>query len=182
MEGKKTDVFVFSRAAEVEVFVNGESAGRKAPDKNGTAKFEAVYQPGTLTARAYDESGTCIGEDEILTAGKWETIDVRADMTGKSGAADLLFLEISLLDGNGLADPTAEDEVTVEIEGGRVIGTGSGRIDDGHIYTGSVCRPYRGMLLAAVKPDGEEFSVSVSASMKDRPGTGYERIFTRKKD
>ena len=182
MEGKKTDVFVFSRAAEVEVFVNGESAGRKTPDKNGTAKFEAVYQPGTLTARAYDESGTCIGEDEILTAGKWETIDVRADMTGKSGAADLLFLEISLLDGNGLADPTAEDEVTVEIEGGSVIGTGSGRIDDGHIYTGSVCRPYRGMLLAAVKPDGEEFSVSVSASMKDRPGTGYERIFTRKKD
>ena len=78
--------------------MTGESAGRKAPDKNGTAKFEAVYQPGKLTARAYDESGTCIGEDEILTAGKWETIDVRADMTGKSGAADLLFLEIALLD------------------------------------------------------------------------------------
>jgi beta-galactosidase len=170
-EGKKTEVFVFTRAYEAELFVNGESVGRKKPDKNGTAKFEADYHPGKLTARAYGPDGECVGEDEIVSTGEWETIGIRADKTGKSGAADLLFLEISLLDKNGSVSFTADDEIEITVEGGTVLGTGSGRVDDEHIYTDAKCRAYHGMLLAAVRPESADCTVTVSAPGKDSPGT-----------
>ena len=164
-EGKETDVFVFTLCDEAELFVNGKSVGRGAPDENGTVKFEAVYEPGTLTVRAY-RGGECAGEDSICTTGAFETIGLTADRGGLTGEAELVYVEISLLDENGNVSFSAEDEVTVTAEGGQVIGTGSGRIDDGHVYASPVCRAYRGMLLAAVRPLGDEVVVTAEADGK----------------
>ena len=169
-EGKMTDVFVFSLADEVELFVNGESAGRAKPDENGTAKIEAPYLPGTLSVRAY-RNGECVGEDSLVTTGPWEAARIRLD-TGKSTAdADLVYAEIELTDADGNVSIAAEDEVKVSAENGEVIGTGSGRIDDEHIYTSPVCRAYRGKLLAAVRPTGKKLGISLEIGGEKVPLT-----------
>ena len=161
-EGGKTEIFAFSRADEVEVFVNGVSLGRKKPDENGTVRFEAVYEPGEICARSY-LNGRFAGEDSIRTTGPWERIGVKEDRCGTAGRPDVTYLEISLLDANGLVSWTADDEITVEIRGGRVLGTGSGRSDDGHVYTEPVCRAYHGRLLAAVRAEDPNCAVTVTA-------------------
>ena len=148
-EGKKTEVFVFTLFGEAELFVNGVSVGRAVPDENGIARFEAVYEPGTLSAKVYRD-GICAGEDRIETTGPAVGIRITADRGG-----DLIFAEIELTDERGNAAFAAEDEVTVTARGGKVIGTGSGRIDDSHVYTSPVCRAYRGKLLAAVLPHAD---------------------------
>lgn len=83
-----------------------------------------------------------------------------ADVTGRTGAPDLIFAEIYLCDSNGNVAWTANDEVTVTAEGGRIIGTGSGRTNDEHDYTTSICCAYQGKLLAAILPWSSEVVIT----------------------
>ncbi len=161
-EGKTTDVFVFTLCDEAELFVNGKSVGKKAPDENGTVKFEAVYEPGTLSVKAYKD-GKCAGGDCIATTGPWESIRMTADSCGVTGEAELCYVEIDLTDADGNVSFTAEAEVTVSVEGGELVGTGSGRIDDEHVYTDPACRAYHGRLLAAVRPIADTVTVKAES-------------------
>ena len=164
-EGKKTFVFVFSLADEVELFVNGVSLGREKPDDNGTAKFEAVYTPGEITAAAY-RGGVEVGRDVLVTTGEWEEIALSSERGGVTGEAEYAYVEIALTDRSGRPAWTADDEITVTAEGGEILGTGSGRPDDGHIYTEPVCRAWHGTLLAAVRPSAERCVVRAEAAGK----------------
>ena len=160
-EGMKTELFAFSRAEEVEVFVNGVSLGIKKPDENGTVRFETVYEPGEITAKAF-VGGSVVGEDSIRTTGAWKRIEIKTDRYEETEKADVTYLEIFLLDENDLASWTADDEVKVEVKGGCVLGTGSGRSDDEHIYTEPGCCAYHGRLLAAVQAEEPDCTVTVT--------------------
>ena len=92
---------------------------------------------------------------------------ITADVAGKTGKADLIFAEIDFIDKDGNIAWTADGEVTVNSEGGRIIGTGSGKVDDTHDYTQNVCRAYHGRLLAAIIPEAEEIKITaVSEDMQ----------------
>ena len=70
---------------------------------------------------------------------------------------------VELLDENGRLSWTADSEVKVEVTGGAVIGTGTGRNDDDHVYTDPTCRAYHGRLLAAIRPEEPDCAVVVTA-------------------
>lgn len=160
-EGKISEVYVFTLADECELSLNGQPLGRKSPNEKGYAIFEVPYAAGRLEVTAY-KAGKAVGNDAIGTTGKAVSIKITPDKTGKTGAADLIFAEIELVDESGNPAWTANDEVTVTAEGGKVLGTGSGRVDDGHDYTTNVCCAYHGKLLAAVLPEND--SVTVTAT------------------
>lgn len=160
-EGKMTNVHLYTMADECELFQDGVSVGRMAPNEKGVAIFDVEYRPGKLEAVAYKD-GEVVGKDEISTVGGASYIEVKADITEKSGKADLVFAEITLRDENGNPAWEAEDEITVTVSGGKVLGTGSGKINDEHDYTTNVCNAYHGKLLAAILPEGE--SVTITAS------------------
>ena len=54
-EGQKTKVFIFADECEVELFINGETFGRKKVgiDSNYRAEFDVIYQPGLIEAISY---------------------------------------------------------------------------------------------------------------------------------
>lgn len=161
-EGRKTEVHLYTTADECELILNGKSLGRKSPDDKGVAVFEVEYTPGKLEAAAYT-GGRQSGKDELCTTGAPVSITVRPDVTGQSGRADLIYAEIILTDENGNAAWESETEITVTAAGGRVIGTGSGKIDDEHNYTGNKCRAYHGKILAAVLPESERIVITAEA-------------------
>lgn len=163
-EGKLTQVHLYTMADECELIQDGVSLGKKKPNEKGVAEFEVEYKPGKLEAIAY-ENGLVVGKDELKTVGSATNMTIAADLTGESGERDLIFAEITLRDEKGNPAWEAEDEITVTVSGGEVIGTGSGRIDDEHDYTTNVCRAYHGKLLAAIIPDGEK--VIITASTKN---------------
>ena len=162
-EGRLTEVQLYSTAHECELWLNGKSLGKKTPNEKGIALFEVEYTPGKLEAAAYTGNEVC-GKDELCTVGEAASIKIVPDLTGKTGAADLIFAEIYLCDSDGNVAWTADDEVTVTVEGGRVVGTGSGKVDDEHDYTTNVCSAYHGRLLAAILPENSEVKVTVKTS------------------
>ena len=90
-----------------------------------------------------------------------------ADPCGATGEAELCYVEIELTDADGNVSFPAEDEVTVSVEGGELVGTGSGRIDDGHVYAEPACRAYHGRLLAAIRPLSDVVTVKAAACGKE---------------
>ncbi len=161
-EGRTSEVYVFTIADECELFLNGESLGKKAPNEKGFATFEVGYIPGKLEAKAYKNGELC-GKDELGTVGEAVSVKIIPDITGKTGNTDIVLAEIRLCDRDGNAAWTADNEVTVTAEGGRVIGTGSGKVDDAHDYTKSVCNAYHGRLLAAILPESGEITVKAAS-------------------
>ena len=161
-EGKMTEVHIYTTADECELILNGKSLGKKTPNAKGIAVFEVEYMPGKLEAAAYID-GKVSGRDELCTTGAPEKMYITLDVTGKSGMADLVFAEITLLDKDGNISWESDDEITVTAEGGKVIGTGSGKMDDEHDYTDNKCRAYHGKILAAILPEGDSVVITASA-------------------
>ena len=162
-EGRISEVYVFTTANECELILNGKSFGRKSPNEKGFAIFEVPYAAGELEAVAY-KGGEIVGKDEIATVGEAATIKIVPDTTDRTGAADLIFAEIYLCDKGGNTTWTASDEVTVTAIGGKVLGTGSGKVDDEHDYTKNVCKAYHGRLLAAILPESQEVTVTAKTA------------------
>ncbi len=162
-EGRISEVYVFTLADECELSLNGKSLGRKSPNEKGFAIFEVPYALGKLEAVAYS-SGKIIGKDELVTVGEAAAIKIVSDTTGKTGAADLIFVEIDLVDESGSVAWAASEEVTVTAIGGKVLGTGSGKVDDEHDYTKNVCKAYHGRLLAAILPESQEVTVTAKTA------------------
>jgi beta-galactosidase len=75
-EGKPISVNVYADADEVELLVNGESAGKKTPE-HFKCVFDTVYAPGVVKAFGF-KNGVAIGEFEIKTLPE-DYFEVRAE-------------------------------------------------------------------------------------------------------
>ncbi len=116
-EGEKTFIDVYSDAAEVEVFLNGNSIGRKAPDEFW-AKFPCIYEPGRVTAIGYDADGKELYRREMYTAGPQNRITAAADRTElMAGGEDFSFIDIAITDEQGTVKLLPEHEVQIKVEG-----------------------------------------------------------------
>ena len=110
------------------------------------------------------KNGEIIGSDGLATVGEACSIKITVDKTGKTGANDLIFAEIDLVDENGSTAWTANDEVTITVDGGKILGTGSGMVDDEHDYTKNVCHAHHGKLLAAILSESTEVTLTAKAA------------------
>lgn len=160
-EGKKSTVHLYTAAPECELFQDGVSLGKKTPNYKGVAEFEVEYKPGKLEACAY-ENGLIVGKDELFTVGAATQLAIEADLTGESGKADLIYAEITLRDENSNVAWEANDEITVTVKGGKVLGTGTGKVDNEHNYTTNACEAYHGRILAAIVPLEDEVEIFAS--------------------
>ncbi len=77
-EGQTISVWAHSNCDEVELFVNGQSAGRKAMQKDYHVEWQVPYQPGKIEAFAY-KAGKVVLKDRRETAGPAAKIILTAD-------------------------------------------------------------------------------------------------------
>lgn len=164
-EGKPAVVNVYSNAEEVELFLNGESLGRKAVSEETEyyASYEVTYQPGELKAVSY-RSGIADGEDILLTAAPDVQLSVSTDRTAlKADGADLAYLTITLADADGHQNLQAVREVTVTVEGvGTLQGYGSADPAAELSYDDTTWKTYDGYLLAVVRAGAESGEITVT--------------------
>ena len=167
-EGSPATVHLYTMADECELMIfdenqqDGVSLGRKKPDERGLAEFTVTYRPGRLEAVAYRD-GVISGIDSLETAGEAVSLEITPDLTGQSGNADLVYAEITLVDGQGRRAVGCEGTITVTAEGANVLGTGSGWSKADHDYTTNVCETRRGRMLAALLPDENAETVTIQA-------------------
>ncbi|SFR29185.1 Glycosyl hydrolases family 2 [Lentzea waywayandensis] len=166
-EGKPVHVEVYSDADEVELFLNGATAGRRpaGPDHEFRADFELVYAPGELVAVAYSD-GQERGRSRLVTAGDALALDVRADRFRlRADSSDLAFVDIALTDGAGTVHPGRDRLVTVTVDGHAVLqALGSADPATDETFSEPSRRTFDGRALAVIRPTGAgDITVTVHA-------------------
>ncbi|MGD1083629.1 MAG: DUF4982 domain-containing protein, partial [Verrucomicrobiota bacterium] len=126
-EGQEIDVRCYSNCEEVELFLNGQSLGRKPMPKNAHLQWMVQYAPGALVARGY-KGGRQIAEDKVETTGAPAAVKLSPDRALiHADGEDLSIITVAAQDAQGRTVPVADNLVHFEISGpGKIIGVGNG--------------------------------------------------------
>ncbi|WP_461631439.1 glycoside hydrolase family 2 protein [Labilibaculum euxinus] len=126
------NVKVYSNCEEVELLVNGKSAGKQKPDqdKNSTHlahppfSFQLTsFTPGELVAKGY-VNGKVVSQAVQKTPGEAVALKLWIDESSKklaSGCNDLVFAYAAVVDKEGNILPLAENSIQFMIYGGAEI-------------------------------------------------------------
>ncbi len=167
-EGKAVTVELYTDAEEAALYLNGDLLEKKKVEgsRRCMTSFDTVYQPGTLEVRVF-KNGTQTGRDQIRTAGSAE-LQITADSkTVPADGSDLIYVEISAMDADGVINMEQRDPVTISIEGpGEIAGFGSADPQSEENYFDRTAKLYEGRLRAAVRGTGECGTVRISVSGK----------------
>lgn len=172
-EGETVDVWAYyNNADEVELFLNGESLGRKAKEKDVYHVFWRVpYKEGTLKAVSY-KNGKKVLMKEIKTAGEPVSIRLTADRTTiKADGKDLSFIRVEALDAEGNPVPVADNLIDFSIKGnGFIAGTDNGDPTDPNSLKGPSRKLFNGKALVVVQSGKNRGNITLEAqsdSLKD---------------
>ena len=158
-DGNKAIVEVYSGQPVVELFLNGKSLGRKKV-KDCKATYKMKYQPGELKAIAYDAAGRRQGERILVSAVGTLQIQAVADKkTVKPG--EVIYLDISLTDADGIVEANADTTLTAEVKGGELLGFGSANPRTEEQFASGKYTTYYGLAQAVVRA-GETGTVTIS--------------------
>jgi len=123
------------------------------------------FAPGTLEAVARRD-GVEVARDRVLTAGSPESVTATPESKVVVGdGRSLAFIELSVVDADGVLVPGADDLLTVDVAGGTLVGLDNGRQESTENYKGTSFSGFNGKALAIVEaPEGPgEITVTVSA-------------------
>jgi beta-galactosidase len=126
-EGQEISVRALSNCQEVELFLNGQSLGRRSLKKNSELKWTVKYTPGTLSAEGYND-GRLVAETKVETTGASAAIQLGVDRTTiNADGQDVSVIAVSVTDAQGRVMPVATNRVHFELSGpGKIIGVGNG--------------------------------------------------------
>lgn len=153
-------VYVVSTADQVELFVNDKSIGKGEQSNRFLFTFPNVrWESGTLRAIGYDAQSNQLCTGEINTAGQPVALRLThwCDPSGfRADGADLVLVQVEVIDAEGRRCPTAMDTVAFELEGAAQWrgGIAQGR-EDNYILSTSVpveCGVNRVLLRAMNQP------------------------------
>ena len=187
-EGQVITVTCYTNCDTVELFLNGKSLGvkgyafprpgmiRKYGDYPPRAKilqttadlhlsWDVPYTGGTLSASGVKD-GKPIRAAEVRTTGAPTQLGLIADRQHiGTGPGDVAHVTVQVLDTEGHVVPTADDEVTLAIQGeGRILGVDNGRPDSHESYKSNSRRAFNGLALVILQATGRPGTIVLSAS------------------
>ena len=179
--GQTIPVFAYTNAEEVELFVNGKSAGKriKGQDKakipvdflrwdalgegakgpNWQSPFrvrwDVKYAPGSIKVVA-STGGKVVAKKEVKTAGPPARVRLIPDRsTISADGQDLSYITVLIEDAEGNLCPNAENSVRFFVEGaGEIAAVGNGNSSTVELFNTDYRRAFYGkaMLIVRSKP------------------------------
>lgn len=163
-EGKPVMIQVYAGGDSVELFVNGRSLGVQPCGQKTSyeTQFHTVYEPGELTAVAY-ENGQEIGRTTLRTAGKPSTTVLSAEKY-----ETLAFVNIDVVDESGLLRADARTPLSVRVEGdGELLAFGGMRALHRRGFELPDTTAGEGHALVVLKRTGEKGRIKVIVTGED---------------
>lgn len=154
-EGEMVDVWAFSNMDEVELFLNGNSVGRRAVPEHGHAEWQVAYEAGELMAHGY-RNGELVLTEVITTTGESDQILLSSERTALiADNEDVCIVKAAIADAAGRIVPNADALLTFSVEGpGQLIGTGNGN-PESHEDDKQPCRrAFQGLCQVLVRTNG----------------------------
>ena len=169
--GEITPVHVFTSGDEAELFLNGESLGRK---EKGEYEYRirwdnVIYKPGELMAVAY-KNGTKWAETFTKTAGVPAALKAMSDRnTIRSDGKDLAFITVRVADKEGTTVPVAKNKISFSVEGpAEIVATDNGDPTDMTPFPSHIRNAFNGLAMVIVRSvSGESGSATVRAASEN---------------
>jgi beta-galactosidase len=126
-EGEPISVWVHSNLDEVELFLNGQSQGKKKVEPLTHLEWKVKYEPGMIEARGLKNGGVVL-TDKRETTGEPESIKLTSDRTEiDADGEDIAVIRVESLDSAGRHVPTASSLINFKVIGeGKLLGVGNG--------------------------------------------------------
>jgi beta-galactosidase len=186
-EGQVIPVTCFTNCDTVELFLNGKSLGVKGyefprlgmegkwgnlPDRAKVPRttadlhlsWDVIYEPGALKAVG-TKDGKIIGASEVSTTGQAVSILMSSDRQSiAADQRDVAHITVQILDNQDRVVPTADNEITFQIEGaGSLLGTDNGNPTSHEDFKSNRRKAFSGLCLAIVKSNGKTGQIQVRA-------------------
>ncbi|WP_347301505.1 glycoside hydrolase family 2 TIM barrel-domain containing protein [Dolosigranulum savutiense] len=189
-------VDVFTNAAKVELYLNGEKVAEDTStlhttdlgysyrrftstnNKKPYATFNIKHEPGELSVRAWDEEGNEITENAygrklVETYGKPAALKASGNKEELTAdGRDLLYVEVDVVDEEGRLVDNATDRVNFEVVGeGKLVGVDNGNQADTDSYKGNTRTAFGGKVLAIIQATNRAGSITVNVTGEGLEGT-----------
>ena len=197
-------VRAYSNATSVELFLNGNTLGKKTFTKKQTSdgrpyqegakpnelylEWKVAFEAGTLEAVARDEAGNIVARDKIVTAGEPAGVRlVKEENAIAADGKDLTYIYYEIVDSKGNVVPTANNLVRFQLHGqGQIVGVDNGEQASRERYKeqadGSwIRKAFNGKGVVIVKSTEQAGKFTLTAH-SDFLKSGQTTIFTGKKD
>jgi beta-galactosidase len=166
--GQVTPVHLYTSGDEAELFLNGQSLGRK---KRGPRDYrlrwdEVVYQPGTLHAVVW-KNGKPWAEDTVQTSGPAARLALSSDRTDlQADGKDLAFVTVAIVDKAGRPVPRTSNPVQFTVTGpADLVATDNGDATSHVSFQSPLRAAFNGLALAIVRTrQGEGGPIVVTAA------------------
>ena len=162
-DGETIQVHAFTSCSEVELFLNGRSLGRRKKELISRLIWKDVrFEKGTLEAAGFDENGTetirvkHVTPDEPADIGTKIEIEKRENQKGFYA-----FIEVFMTDKNGNSIDRSEENLTFDIENGKLVGTDNGDSCSLLPFKRSYTKLHRGKAMITVSFD-RQASINIS--------------------
>jgi beta-galactosidase len=168
-EGKDIEVWCYSNCKQVELFLNGQSLGKKAMPRYSHLEWKVKYAPGTLSAAGYDNEGNVLARSRVETTGEPAAILLEPDRTIlDTDGNDISLVTVRVVDAQGRTVPVATNMVSFHVTGaGKLLGVGNGDPDSHEPDKAKERSAFNGLCLAIVQSRGAAGAITIQA---DSPG------------
>jgi len=165
-KGQQVKVMAYTNADSVELFLNGSSLGSKTIDAaTGHLQWSVPFATGTLEAKA-SKGGAVVATDTVQTAGAAAALALKVDRaTIAADGRDLAFVEVDVVDAQGVVVPQASDKVDFALSGpGSIAGLDNGNSVSHESYKGTSRSVFSGKAMAIVQSTTTPGSITLDAS------------------
>ena len=168
--GSKYDLYTYTNADEVELFINGKSMGvqQNSMDvkKRNTIYWKNVpYTPGVIKAIARKE-GKTVAQHELETTEDAVALKIESENeTWKADGMDLQYVKVYAVDSKGRKVPTASVELNFEVSGAaRLIAVDNGNHLSGDLFGGNKKTLHNGFAMAILRSTQTAGTVQVKVT------------------
>jgi len=168
-KGQTVDVWAYySRADEVELYLNGKSLGvRKKEGDDLHVQWRVIWEPGELKVVSRLK-GKVVLSRVITTAGPAARIGLEVDRRVlRADGSDLCFVKVRILDAQGRPVPDAGNALRFSLQGaGELAGMDNGYQADLASFRGGSHKAYNGLCLAIVRAGKKAGKITLRVSGK----------------
>jgi len=163
-EGQNIRVIAFSNAKQVEVFLNGKSCGIQTMPQDGHLEWQIPYAPGRLEAKGITD-GKLVATDFVETVDAPARIRLSPERTNlRADGQDTIVVPVSILDGKGRLVDNANNRITFELTGGKLLGVGNGNPGDHDPDRASQRNTFNGHCIAVIQAGVKRESMKLTVT------------------
>jgi beta-galactosidase len=176
-EGQEIEVWCHSNLDSVELFLNGQSLGKRDVPRNSHVMWKVAYAPGKLEARG-SKNGKVVQTRVNETTGAPSRIRLQADRQQMDAdGEDVVVVTATVVDASGRMVPTAGDEITFRIGGsGKLLGVGNGDPSSHESDRGPKRQAFNGLCMAIVQASKEAGTLRVEGTSAQLGSTSLEIV------